>query len=397
MEYFKHAPLTQAGTIVTEEGEIITSSIDRVSLQTYDKKSTPFPSGLLTVTTHRIVWTDSTRRTCVAAPLYCLPREMPIEVKSSGFSTRLVLRYGRGVRLEFGSGTSSKERDKIRQEVANAVANREWERIAEQKRLEAKKKAEREEYRRPGLGTRGVEQKVIQENEKTGNAINLGFGSLQELRQQAADLKEIAEKFSKWSGNESRESRASRGADENELLSMMVEMGIDSPVTKQSSGGNVHLYREQLSRQMAEFLRKPILNVGGVMTLSDAYCLVIRNRASTELVSPEDFRIACNYFQRLNLAIEVIRLESGVLALNLDSSRDDSGARALLKIAQDRNSISPIDVVRIRHVPIQRATAMLEDAEKHGFLARDATTDGLRFFPNLFDSFTSNKPQVAAS
>lgn len=389
MEYFQACQLSTTGTVVTYEGEIVIKSLDNVSIRTHDKRPTPHVSGLITVTTHRVVWVDRTRRSAIAAHLASLPRIGPVEVKSTAFSApRAILRFGQGVRIEFASATPGRDRDTFSQEVASAVARAEWERIAEVKRREEARKAKEGEFVRRRLGASGVQDKVAKRDAEHGQMISSGFGSLDHLRTQAEDLMKIANTF------RTATAVASRGDEENELLSMMAEMGIDSPVTKESAGGNVRVYREQLARQMAEFLRKPTLDVGGIMTLTDAYCLVMRNRASTELVSPEDFRIACGYFSRLGLAIEVVQLESGVLALKLDASRDSSGAQALRKLAEERSSVTPIDMVRIRHVPIQRATSMLEDAENAGFLARDSTTDGLRFFPNLFDSFTSGAQQA---
>lgn len=389
MEYFAACQLSSTGTVVTYEGEIVITSLENVSLRTHDKQATPHVSGLITVTTHRVVWMDRARRSAIAAHLASLPRAGAVEVKSSAFSTpRALLRFGQGVRIEFASQTPARDRDRFSQEVVNAVNRAEWVRIAEVKRREEAKKAQEGMYVRRRLGASGVQDKVVKRDAEHGQVITSGFGSLDHLRTQAEDLMKIASHFRTASANEQR------GEDENELLSMMAEMGIDSPVTKESAGGNVRVYREQLARQMAEFLRTPILDLGGIMTLSDAYCLVMRNRASTELVSPEDFRIACGYFAGLGLAIEVVRLESGVLALKLDASRDSSGALALRKLAEERISVTPIDIVRIRHVPIQRASSMLEDAEKAGFLARDSTTDGLRFFPNVFDSFTSEATQM---
>lgn len=371
--------------VLTTEGEIVMTSMDNVSLQTHAHRPTPYTRGLVTVTTHRFVWTDRARKASISVPLVLLPQQNPIEQKS--FSSRMLLHLGPGIYLH-SSSSSSKEREQFVTELTNAVLRREWDRIAEAKRLQEEKKAREGEYVRRRLGASGVADKITKRDHETGYSIATGFFSLDQLRSQAEALMQIAHTF------KTATTKAERGTEENELLIMMAEMGIDSPVTKESVGGNVKVYREQLARQMADFLRQPILDLGGIMTLSDAYCLVVRNRATTELVSPEDFRIACGYFGRLGLTIEVVSLESGVLALSLDASRDDSGARALRALAEERNSITPIDVVRIRHVPIQRARSMLEDAERAGFLASDYTTEGLRFFPNLFHTFIENNAQL---
>lgn len=383
MEFFAPCQLSPTGTLVTFPGEIEHLSIAEVSLLTHDKRPTPHISGLVTVTTHRVVWLDRARRSAIAAHLQHLPSNA-VETKSSALtSSRATLRFGRGVQLRFLSRTRGRDVEAFSQQLLSAVRNAEWVRIAREKQREEETKKQREEFVSRRIGVRGVQDKVVKDNRERQQVINSGFGSLDHLRMQASDLMKVASHF------RTAKATTPRGQEENELLSMMAEMGIESPVTKQSAGGNLRTYREQLARQLAGFLRKPILDLGGIMTLTDAYCLVMRNRASTELVSPEDFRIACSYFPHLALAIKEVRLESGVVALKLDASKDSSGARALRKLAEERRSVTPIDVVTIRHVPIQRATSMLEDAERAGFLARDSTTDGLRFFPNLFDSFTS--------
>lgn len=53
----------------------------------------------------------------------------------------------------------------------------------------------------------------------------------------------------------------------------LIELGIVSPVTKQSAGKQYH---EQLSRQLAEFLEKNLQREKGMMVLHDVYCLFNR-------------------------------------------------------------------------------------------------------------------------
>lgn len=53
----------------------------------------------------------------------------------------------------------------------------------------------------------------------------------------------------------------------------LIELGIVSPVTKQSAGKQYH---EQLSRQLAEFLEKQLRREKGMMVLHDVYCLFNR-------------------------------------------------------------------------------------------------------------------------
>ncbi|CAN8076484.1 unnamed protein product [Agarophyton chilense] len=386
MEHFSPCELTAAGTLKTVEGEYTTASIEKTTLQTHDKKSTPFVKGLLNVTTHRIVWTDGRRTQAISAKLSSLPFSSPTEDKSSPLRARILLRYGRGVRVLFESKTGAHDRDRCISAVTGACTRKEWDRIAEQKAKEALERERMGDYVSRRAGLSGVQDRVRMQNLERREAINSGFSSIDKLREQAGDLMKIAGLF---------RTKESSGED-NELLSMMAEMGIESPVTKELTGGNVAVYREELSRQLLGFLRMAVLRVGGMMTLTDAYWVTMRNRATTELVSPEDFRAACEAIGRMKAGVQLRRLESGVLALWIDSSKDSTGAQSLLDMVMKENSITALDVVRKRHIAVQRALAMLKEAEALGYLARDETTDGLRFFANGFAVLLRNSRLGAA-
>lgn len=56
----------------------------------------------------------------------------------------------------------------------------------------------------------------------------------------------------------------------------------------------------ELSRQLADFLAKPLQQSGGIMTLPDVYCLYNRARG-TELVSPDDLLQAIKMFDQVHV------------------------------------------------------------------------------------------------
>ena len=56
----------------------------------------------------------------------------------------------------------------------------------------------------------------------------------------------------------------------------------------------------ELSRQLADFLEKPLQQSGGIMTLPDVYCLYNRARG-TELVSPDDLLQAIKQFSQVSV------------------------------------------------------------------------------------------------
>lgn len=381
MDNFATCPLTATGMPLLYEGEFPTATLYKISLQTHDKKATLNSNGLIIVSTHRIIWIDAGRKRAVAVPLWILG-PAPVEDKSSPFRARVLLKVGKGVRVCFEGSTSSKDRDSFTLAVSSGLTRKEWERVAREKQVEQQKEEKKQEgeYVPRALGSSGVKAQVLKQSSEQGATISSGFASIDELKTQAKEMTDIARRFRE-------QGKQMSGEDANELIGMMADLGIETPVTKESTGGNLRVYREELSREISQFLLKPLLRVGGIMTLTDAYLLVMRNRATSELVSPQDFRGAVDSFRKLNVAIEMIRMESGDLAVQLDTKRDDSGEKALQELSVEKGGISAVDVTRIRHIPVQRARAMLEVAEKGGYLVRDETTEGVRFFKNLFHEY----------
>lgn len=106
-------------------------------------------------------------------------------------------------------------------------------------------------------------------------------------------------------------SDASNADDINKLSSLMLDMGITSPVTRENAGG---AYYQQLARQLAEFLGDYMPRNGGIMTLSDIYCMFNRARG-VELVSPDDVYYAVMLQKKLKLGYHVRKFDGGLIVL----------------------------------------------------------------------------------
>lgn len=405
--------MSEAGTYVPLEGEYGLSTMDNVTLLTIDKKDIGRRNGLLCITTHRIIWIDASRRVGISSWIAHISSPMHVGITDKSHTltkkARVILRYGGsttvgnthhsndnntdavllqgGIRIEL---KHMSDKDRLLTTIRQAIERKEWEVIQKAKAREEETKKREEEYfnqvRTKTLGGIAlVEKQIIGQTKIQEIKMNDGLQSLEQLKVQAGEMISIAASLKEFNfGDTNTEDDDDNNDERNELINMMNEIGIESPVTKESTGGNTRVYLESLCRQMCQFLVKPIVALGGVITLSDAYCLIIRNRATTELISPADFRSALEMAPRLKLPVTLFQLESGVDALQVDVALDDSGAKALKKMAEDRTSITAIDVTRVRHIPIQRAAAMLEQAEQLGLLARDDGVHGTRFFPNMF-------------
>lgn len=112
-------------------------------------------------------------------------------------------------------------------------------------------------------------------NKLTCDAISLDaqFSATYEQHMQA--LRESGEKLAQLASDLSARMAAGQSGDAMDagMARELIELGIVSPVTKQSAGKQYH---EQLSRQLAEFLEKNLKREKGMMVLHDVYCLFNR-------------------------------------------------------------------------------------------------------------------------
>jgi len=150
----------------------------------------------------------------------------------------------------------------------------------------------------------------------------------------------------------------SKEEDINKLSSLMLDMGITSPVTRENAGA---AYYEQLARQLAEYLGGHMPGNGGIMTLSDIYCMFNRARG-VELISPDDLYHAALLQKKLDLGYSVRTFPGGLIVLQTDSHREDKVAERLAKMAQKSSSgyITSTDVSVEMHTSFPLAQEYLK-------------------------------------
>jgi EAP30/Vps36 family len=396
MQGFARCTLTQSGALEVAPGELILGSAGAVNLVDETKSVPALERGTLYITTHRIAWLHAPTRLAMNGFLQVLAlSKQPIKDVSQKMpsNVRLLLGFGRGVRIDFARNGKA-DKDRILEIMIQALAKKQW-KVPPPSSRPATAAPGPSSSDRPGSASgpplRGMQDIVnfqrIAANAR-GEQINDGFTSLDSLMSSADNLVKIAARFRTLNAD---------NQDENELLNMIADMGIDSPVTKAATGNNVRLYRMDLAKQMSDFLTKVVVRVGGVITIADAYCSYNRARATTELVSPEDFDAALRLLRspEIKSDLELFKLPSGIRALQVDVSKESGGAKALASLAEERSCLTALDIVQERGIPVQVAVNMLESAERAGFLARDDTTDGVRFFPNRFPSMVPQETAAA--
>lgn len=224
--------------------------------------------------------------------------------------------------------------------------------------------------------------KNIEKKQKNADkAVNVAFNDLDSLMTHAKELVALAERYTKESDENKKD----------EFNSLLHNMGIASPVTRNSAGAAYHY---ELARQLADFISDPLEQRGGMMTLTDIFCIFNRARG-TELVSPDDLVTACGLLKELQIPLKLRRFETGVMVLQSASASDESFVAKVLELLSDNddfklNGISAADVSTMLKCSIILAKEHLLSAEKNLHLCRDdpkditLDTSGLTFYPNFF-------------
>eukprot|EP00531_Pseudo-nitzschia_arenysensis_P007350 CAMPEP_0116135048 /NCGR_PEP_ID=MMETSP0329-20121206/10983_1 /TAXON_ID=697910 /ORGANISM="Pseudo-nitzschia arenysensis, Strain B593" /LENGTH=457 /DNA_ID=CAMNT_0003629823 /DNA_START=103 /DNA_END=1476 /DNA_ORIENTATION=- len=240
-------------------------------------------------------------------------------------------------------------------------------------------------------------------------------GDSENLLQEAAGLLKVIQKYkvlvqkSDGSGNDQDEEAADK------LKGLLSDMGMTSALSQSKVGGpsggrgfgmrnakdkSLRDYHEMTARQVADFLvprlrkrsKAGSANSGGMMSLTDVYCLFNRARGSN-LISPEDLRAACSLLgTELKVGLSMRIFPSGVVVLQLDDLALDStnyaARRALIDLcANGRTALEASHELKLSPL---LAAEQLEEAERLGWLCRDVTLSTTRFYPNRFVMGFSN-------
>eukprot|EP00605_Chrysophyceae_sp_TOSAG23-4_P001994 GSChrysophyteH1.ASY1.ANO1.2208.1 assembled CDS len=216
---------------------------------------------------------------------------------------------------------------------------------------------------------------------------------LENLMQRAQEVVRLVDKFAKYSAQNSATGSEESGAEDGtDMNSILLSIGLVSPVTKSSTGD---AYYEQLARQICDLLSAKNLleKMGGMVTLTDLYCIYNRARG-TSLVSPEDLRCAAELMGSLRLGMHLVTFTSGVIVVQSDSLSERSISIRMLSLFEDKQGhkeeiigpcgLQATDVSRLLSLPLQVSQEHLLLAESKGYLCRDDSVLGLFFYKNLF-------------
>eukprot|EP00532_Pseudo-nitzschia_australis_P006372 CAMPEP_0168179292 /NCGR_PEP_ID=MMETSP0139_2-20121125/9745_1 /TAXON_ID=44445 /ORGANISM="Pseudo-nitzschia australis, Strain 10249 10 AB" /LENGTH=415 /DNA_ID=CAMNT_0008099071 /DNA_START=491 /DNA_END=1738 /DNA_ORIENTATION=- len=313
-------------------------------------------------------------------------------------------------RSNMGLGNSRSDRDQSVQELSKALERKRWE-VAT--RLEEKKALEASKFNNLGTSSHKVGLDRILAKNKARHQQNAKLaeqalsGDSEHLLTEAAELLRVIQKYTvlvqKFEGNNSSNNDDEEAA--IKLKGLLSDMGMTSGLSQSKMAGRGALggfgnrssaedqrlrdYHEQTAREVADFLVPRLRKTGkGMMSLTDVYCLFNRARG-TNLLSPEDLRDSCALLNEgLNVGLSQRTFPSGIVVLQLDdlalSATNYEARRKFIDLCTDENGKSALEASHSLQLSPLLAAEQLEEAERLGWLCRDATLSTVRFYPNKF-------------
>jgi ESCRT-II complex subunit VPS36 len=245
------------------------------------------------------------------------------------------------------------------------------------------------------VGISGILERQKQQMKQADTLANSALSDLDSLAQKAKEVVNVIQRYAAYlqemktaAEEEGFSETSSQLGEVNEMETIMQNIGVISPVTRLSAG---RLYHQQLARQLAELLyhQHRLQRLGGMITLTDAYCLYNRARG-TELVSPDDLFHAVEMMSLLRLGMQLRTFPSGVKVIQLDSSLDDQEfqSNVLIYLESDEEYLnqgaSPTMIAKHLNISLLLVREQLLEAERKGILCRDESLEGLMYFPNRF-------------
>ncbi|XP_078078451.1 vacuolar protein-sorting-associated protein 36 [Mustelus asterias] len=364
--------------------------IQQRGVRLYDgDEKTKFDLGTLLLSTHRLLWRDQKKHDCcIALPLSQI---IFFEEQAAGIgkSAKIVVHLQPvPPNKEAGPYQSSKysyiklsfkEHGQIEfyRRLSEELSQKRWERISVSQPMQPHSRSQAGRVRAAGIV--GIERKLEEKRKETDKNISEAFEDLSKLMKKAKEMVDL----SKLIANKIKDKQGDISEDETiRFKSYLLSMGIADPVTRETHGSGTH-YHMQLAKQLAGMLQVPVEEQGGMMALTEVYCLANRARGM-ELLSPEDLVNACKMFEALNLPMRLRIFDSGVMVVQLQSHNEDEMIASAVETVSERGFISSEEYAKLVGISVLLAKERLLLAEKVGHLCRDDSVESLRFYPNLF-------------
>ncbi|XP_035289724.1 vacuolar protein-sorting-associated protein 36 isoform X1 [Anguilla anguilla] len=346
--------------------------------------------GVVLLSTHRLIWRDlKNHECCMAIPLSQI---IFFEEQAAGIgkSAKIVIHLhpvppnkepGPYQLSKFSHiKLSFKEHGQIEffRRLTEEMTQKRWERTPASQPIPTATGSQ-QAGRTRAVGIVGIERKLEEKRKETDKNISEAFEDLSQLMVKAKEMVELSRSIA----SKIKDKQGDITEDETiRFKSYLLSMGIANPVTRETHGSGTH-YHMQLAKQLGDILLAPLEERGGMMALTEVYCLVNRARGM-ELLSPEDLVNACKMLEPLKLPLRLRIFDSGVMVVQLQSHSEEEMIASALDNVSEKGSLTSEEFAKLLGLSVLLAKERLLLAEKMGHLCRDDSVEGLRFYPNLF-------------
>jgi len=234
-----------------------------------------------------------------------------------------------------------------------------------------------------GAGITGLERAGDVRRRKNELVLGGAFEDLEALMARAKEMVALAESFAAQlhSKTGATTTTTSDPSAQTTLAASARALGLSDPgVTHDMAGDSFHA---ELARQIADFLDRGVLErEGGVITLTDVFCLYNRARGMG-LISPHDLYQATQLFHALHLPMRMRRFRSGLAVVQRAERREEAVVKMVLAFVTEAGGASAREMAGRFGWSVGIAAEELELAEVQGVVCRDTAVGGTRFYPNL--------------
>uniref|UniRef100_A0A804NBV5 Vacuolar protein-sorting-associated protein 36 n=1 Tax=Zea mays TaxID=4577 RepID=A0A804NBV5_MAIZE len=395
-DWLPSASVTASGRPVLSAGEVERNLVPLVDLEPEENPHlAPLRACLLALTSHRLIFLHEPSRSARGLPLATVVHAYPPHRRHNHNPLRS---------LFSSSSSSSSQHHRIRLQISmpsvrseviaivvtckadvdvffgrllEAIRARAWEvapaAAPSSSTPVADVPAENVGIRMPVVGVSGILRMEQESWESAGQNLQDAFQDLNALMGKAKEMMQLAEKMRlKLLMNSSTESNSNdeEMGSKQDMQDLLLSVGIVSPVTKETAGA---LYHQQLSLQLADFVRIPLEKAGGMMALVDVYCLFNRARG-TELISPEDLLQACSLWEKVDVQVMLRKFDSGVKVIQTKTHSDEEVFARISSLAQKQDAlqkgISPSDAAFTLGIAPALAKEHLLNAENKEMLVQ---------------------------
>lgn len=392
--------LSPSGLPILEENEVNLVRESRIALLDIEQRELAKPRDIL-LTNLRIFFLDG-KNSCA-----CHLRDVKsVESCSSWYSrsTRLKVRFRKTKgKAEVFLKFPSHDNTVFLEHINNALQKKSW--AVEVLQVKQADAAPVGGFDTRKAGVAGILRRRDMEREQVDDVVNNAVQDLEGLMMHAKDVVAIIQRYAAYTSSPSSSSSSSvsspppsgLGADEerDDMEAILANIGIVSPVTRLTAGAHYHA---ELAKQVADILTAGarLDKVGGLMTLTDLYCLVNRARGS-ELISPDDLLHAAENLSRLDVGMYLRTFPGGVLCVQSEALDEDGMACEISRVLERSQTgcLHAAQLAAALRVSLVVATNYLQVATTRGVLVVDDTRAGTVYYPNRFEAFLREMSKTA--